>query len=967
MSHSEAIPDFNQLPDAFRESLATAWDNYCQEGGRLPAALVGSLPRVWATSDYVIERMQRDEGLADWLAAHDRLNRPLDPGILKQSIDEAIAAAETEADLQRVLRQLRHRHMCRIIWRDISRRQQPDVAYHDTVSDLSLLADNLVSAALNWLYQRACESSGTPRNAAGEPVRLVVLAMGKLGAGELNLSSDIDLIFAYPEDGEVTAGERTLTFHQWFAKLGRDLIRVLDELTPDGFVFRVDMRLRPWGNSGALACSFDTMESYYEREGRGWERYALIKMRPIAGDIEAGQQLLQQLSPFVYRRYVDYGAFQHLREMKLLIEREVRRRGLQDDIKLGSGGIREIEFVVQAFQLIRGGQLRDLRGPNLLKTLAQLAKHGLLPENVTQELRDAYLFLRNTEHCLQAVADRQTQRLPGDELGLQRLAFAMQQPSCNIFMERLQHHRHIVRRHFDNVITDNQGNVVGADSSNHELTAVWQGKVSADEACDTLENIGLSDVQGVLEQLEAFRQGRAVKAMQPVARERLDRLVPQLLEVMAYQGQGADNLTRLLAFLDAVLRRSTYIALLVENPAALTQLVKLTAASPFIAERLTQFPVLLDELVDVRSLYSPPPREKLADELHQHLLRLPDKDLEQQMDALRTFKQAHLLRVAACEISGTLPLMQVSDYLTWLAEAILEQVVRLAWEALTEKHGIPLSEDGNGAAADFLVLGYGKLGGIELSHRSDLDLVFLYDAPASGQTDGNKPLSNEQFFARLSRRVIHILTTRTLSGPLYEVDVRLRPGGASGLLVSSLAAFERYQREQAWVWEQQALVRVRPVAGSEKLAKAFTRLRRHLLCQTRDTHALREEVLAMRERMYQNASSDIADGFHIKQGRGGIVDIEFMVQYGVLRWAHQYPELAAYTDNVRLLEALAAQNRMSAADAGLLREAYLTFRSAIHTQSLKNAPAVLAADAFADLRAGVGEVWERWFAPTTDN
>lgn len=951
------VPDLAALPAALTTRVESHWQAFVQAGGQLPAELNAELACVWAASDYVAEQMTHYPALANWLAEPGVLSEQLLATHFREQVAAALAEVADEAQLAQVLRRIRREQMCRIIWRDIAARGD----YASCVADMSLLAECLIDAALQKLQGWAWARYGTPLDDAGAPVQLVVLAMGKLGAHELNLSSDIDLIFAYENEGELEKDGRELSYHQFFTRLGQQLIRVLDQRTPDGFVFRVDMRLRPWGNSGALAIGFDAMENYYEREGREWERYALIKMRPVAGDLAAGKRLHQRLLPFVYRRYIDFGAFAHLREMKGLIEREVRRRGTQNDIKLGAGGIREIEFIVQAFQLIRGGQLVALREPNLLKVLPLLPLHGLLPDEVVRELRRAYLFLRNVEHRLQAAQDKQTQRLPDDDADWQRLAFSMNFSSRIELEEQLSRYRRQVRHHFANVIADAEASPAGAAGANHELGDLWQGHLDEAQASTLLASIGISDEQNVLNALAQFRASRAVSNMQTVARERLDRLMPQLLEVLAYQGQGAATLARLLAFLEAVLRRSAYIVLLVENPSALTQLVKLSAASPFIAERLTQYPVLLDELLDVRSLYSPPPRKQLEDELHQHLLRLPEDDLEQQMDALRTFKQAHLLRVAASEVTQVLPLMKVSDYLSWLAEAVLEQVVHLAWDDLVAKHGTPRREDGKRCAPDFIVLGYGKLGGIELGHTSDLDLVFLHDSAADDQTDGDKPLANEQFFARLGQRIIHILTARTLSGPLYDVDLRLRPSGASGLLVTSLAAFGKYQREQAWVWEQQALVRARPVAGCSRLAQRFGKMRHELLCQARDEAHLKTEVLAMRQRMHASFDKPTEPVFHLKQDAGGIVDIEFMVQYGVLRWAHLHPELTAYTDNVRLLENLAAQDLMSAQDAGLLREAYLAFRSATHTQSLKNEPACVPIDQFSELRAGVRDIWTRWF------
>ncbi|MBZ2190310.1 bifunctional [glutamate--ammonia ligase]-adenylyl-L-tyrosine phosphorylase/[glutamate--ammonia-ligase] adenylyltransferase [Alcanivorax sp. JB21] len=952
-------PDFTSLPAPLAEALSAHWQRFAEVGGVLPDALAPDLVKVWTGSDYVAERMARSPELPAWLAEPGRLSEPLDATTLAQDIDNVLAEADDDISLQAGLRLLRHRHMTRIIWRDLCGYGD----YHSTVADLSLLADTLIDAALTRLYQRACDKEGTPLGPDGQPVRLVVFAMGKLGARELNLSSDIDLIFAYEHEGDIEGHRRGMSHHQFFVRLGQALIRMLDQATADGFVFRVDMRLRPWGGAGALAIGFDAMEGYYEEQGREWERYAMVKIRAVAGDTVAGERMIRRLQPFVYRRYIDYGAFASLREMKSLIEREVRRKGIQSDVKLGPGGIREVEFIVQAFQLIRGGQLPGLRRANLLEVLPQLVEQDLLPEEVAEELRDAYVFLRNVEHRLQAVADRQTQRLPENEDGWARLALAMgfrDRRSCERALAR---RREQVRYHFSQVIADPESEQQDVEGADRELLDLWLGMLDDTAAVALLEGVGIAEPEPMLAQLEAFREGRAVANMQTIARERLDRLMPRLLETLGYQQVGPVTCERVLAFLEAVLRRSAYIALLVENPHALTQLVKLSGASPWIAEQMTRHPVLLDELLDARTLYSPPQRSELDDELRQQLLRVAEDDLEQQMEVLRHFKQAHLLRVAASEVTQVLPLMKVSDYLTWLAEAILHQVVQLAWKPLVARHGRPHREDGQPCTPDFVVVGYGKLGGIELGHNSDLDLVFLHDADSGGNTDGDKPVSNEQFFARLGQRIIHIITTRTMSGQLYEVDSRLRPSGSAGLLVSSMRAFEKYQRERAWTWEHQALVRARVVAGCQRARERFNAIREAVLCEPRDADALRKEVLAMREKMIQHLSSGDRGGrFHIKQDPGGIVDIEFMVQYGVLRWASQHSDLTRFTDNVRLLETLAVLDLMPAHDAGLLREAYLAFRSAAHRLALRNEPSEVDVGEFAELREGVRVIWDKWFA-----
>ena len=949
-------PQLEHLPEALATLVQEHWQQMSDAGVNLPDSLMPALPTVLAGSDYVADQFIRDMALGEWLENSD-LAQPLNDATLKQAIAAELDGCQDEESLKAGLRTLRQRYMSRIIWRDLSGLGD----YHSTVADLSLLADNLIQAALQALYTWACARNGTPLDAAGNPMQMVVLAMGKLGAKELNLSSDIDLIFAYEHEGEIPGERRSLTHNQFFVRLGQQLIKVLDQTTANGFVFRVDMRLRPWGKSGALAVGFDAMESYYETQGREWERYALIKVRPVAGDMAAGKRLIKRLNPFVYRRYIDFGAFQSLREMKALIEREVKRKGMQADVKLGAGGIREVEFIVQAFQLIRGGQLPSLRQPALVPVLRELVEEELLPPDVADELLAAYRFLRDVEHRLQAIADRQTQRLPEDELGWQRLSFSMGFSDRAVFERKLRRQRERVRFHFSQVIADPEQEHEAGQGGDQELLDLWQGLRSEDEAVALLSAIGVCDAQQVYAKLTAFQKSRAVVNLQRIGRERLDRLMPQLLEALGYQGDGVTTFNRLLSFVEAVLRRSAYIALLVENPGALAQLVKLSGASPWIAERLAQHPLLLDELLDVRTLYTPPERVTLDDELNQQLLRVAEDDLEQQMEVLRHFKQAHLLRVAASEVTEVLPLMKVSDYLTWLAESILNQVVLLAWEPMVSRHGRPTRDNGEPCEPDFVVVGYGKLGGIELGHNSDLDLVFLHDAAAGGATDGDKSVSNEQFYARLGQRIVHILNTRTMSGQLYEVDTRLRPSGSAGLLVSSMDAFEKYQHQSAWTWEHQALVRARVVAGCKKAEERFNSIRRDVLCQTRDETKLKQDVLDMRRKMVDHLGAKQQGCFHLKQDAGGIVDIEFMVQYGVLRWASSHGDLTRFTDNVRLLETLAAEGLMSAQDAGLLREAYLAFRSAAHRASLRKEQSIVDGSEFRELREGVQHVWQQWF------
>ena len=924
--------------------------------------------RVSAASDFVIEQSVRDPLMLLSLVQSGELDRAFAPGELCGQMAAAVGTAQTEDELGRVLRRQRTRHQVRIIWRDLNR--QADLV--QTCRDLSDMADASIDQAYQWLYRRHCDQFGTPTGRrSGEPQQMVILGMGKLGAVELNLSSDIDLIFAYPEGGETVGVKRPLDNQEFFIRLGQRLIKALDPITVDGFVFRVDMRLRPYGSSGALVLSFNALEQYYQDQGRDWERYAMIKSRVVAGDQVAGEQLQEMLRPFVYRRYLDFSAIEALRTMKQLIQQEVRRKGMADNIKLGSGGIREVEFIAQAFQLIHGGRDLSLQQRPLLKVLSTLEGQGYLPPAVISELREGYEFLRYTEHAIQAIADRQTQMLPDSAQDQARIAFMLGFADWEAFHEQLMFWRGRVAWHFAQVIADPDEDE-GAESEvvvGGEWLPLWEEAQDEEAACRQLEEGGFADATKALKALASLRASPQLRAMQRLGRERLDAFIPRLL-AQAVEHENPDLvLERVLPLVEAVARRSAYLVLLTENPGALRRLLTLCAASPWIAEQITRFPLLLDELLNEGRLFKPPLAPELAAELRERLTRIPEDDLEQQMEALRHFKLAHRLRVAASEIAGSLPLMKVSDYLTWLAEAILEQVLALAWRQTVAKYGTPLRTDGTLCDPGFIIVGYGKVGGIELGHGSDLDLVFIHDGDQQAETDGPKPIDGTQFFTRLGQRIIHLLTAQTNSGQLYEVDMRLRPSGASGLLVSSLGAFARYQENEAWTWEHQALVRARVLVGSQDVGQAFESVRAQVLGKARDLAKLQQEVSEMRAKMRDNlGSKSTAAGtganafeatapFDLKQDAGGIVDIEFMVQYAALAWSQTHPPLLRWTDNIRILEELEHEGLMPAEDASLLREAYKAYRSAAHRQALQKDAGVIPGDQFADERRQVMRIW----------
>ncbi len=937
-----------------QQEAETAWQRWIERlneaGVSMPEEPLfrERLRTVWEASDYVLQASLREP---EWLVhcqLQGELERPYASGEMAVRLETALDGATDDLDLSRRLRVFRRHEMVRIIWRDLANLAPLD----ETLEDLSALADACIEQALSHLYASACQEMGVPRNAEGEAQPLVVLGMGKLGARELNLSSDIDLIFAYPENGQ-TDGLRRLSNEQFFIRLCQRLVQALDNQTADGFVFRVDTRLRPFGSAGPLAMNFTALESYYGAQAREWERYAMIKARVVAGDRQAGRELTDMLRPFVYRRYLDFGAIESLREMKRMISAELHKKGMAANIKLGPGGIREIEFIGQAFQLIRGGRDKGLQVRPILEVLGVLEDRELLPGYVVKELSEAYVYLRRVENRLQAWQDRQTHRLPEDPPGRLRLARAMGQPDWMIFSAELALHRKRVQGHFDLIISAPQAE---SDEQSQPLGGVWLNTLDPDPAAQRLGEAGFAQPQRALELLGQLRDSHACRQLSSRGRERLNALMPLLIEAVGGSESADTALPRVLSLLEAIVRRTAYIALLIENPMVLSQLVKLTGVSPWVAGMLTRHPILLDELLDPRRLYSPLKREKLDRELAELLEQLDPDDLESQMERLRQFAQGNRLRVAAADIAERIPLMVVSDYLTWIAESVLNQVIALSFREMVRRHGYPpgVSDTGIG----FAVVGYGKLGGIELGFGSDLDMVFLHGcADRNAFTDGAKPVSVDVFYARMAQRIIHILTTRTPSGILYEVDMRLRPNGNSGMMVSSLETFETYQRNSAWTWEHQALVRARVVAGDPRVGSRFSQIRREVLGQVRDGERLRHEVLEMREKMRASLDGSDAREFDLKQGAGGIVDIEFMVQYTVLRWAHECPELLAWTDNIRILETLTRLGLLNDRAAERLSGIYKVLRAAYHRSALQEQPSRVAQDQLSEERALVQEIW----------
>jgi glutamate-ammonia-ligase adenylyltransferase len=841
------------------------------------------------------------------------------PFVVNADDAAALQRAPDPAALGVLLRKLRQRVFLGTLLRDLTGRAN----LLEVCAAMTRLADVATSVTVAAHHRWLAETHGNPIGAeSGAAQKLIVIGMGKLGGGELNASSDVDLVFVYPEAG-ATDGAKPLANQEFFERLGRRVIAALDEATADGFVFRVDMRLRPYGDAGPLCSSFVALESYLIAQGRTWERYAWLKARPLTGD--QGDALERLIEPFVFRKYLDYDAYGGLRDVHRQIRGQGRRKDYASNIKLGPGGIREIEFIVQALQLVRGGREPALRARGTLPALAAVAARGLLPSAAVAELGDAYVFLRDVEHRLQYRDDAQTHELPVDAEPRSALARACGFASATSFAAALGLHRDAVDRHFDALLGD------AGDEEEDPFAVLCREPGDAVLHGALLEDAGFADPATLLAQLARVRNSARYLQLPSGSRRRFDTLLPQLLRVAAQTAQPQEVFLRLLVLLEAISGRSAYLALLVEHPPVLPRLAHLLSASAWAAEYLTRHPILLDELLDSGALLSEPGvndwRAELAAQLAAH-----SDDPERQIDALRHFQQAQTFRLLAQDLDGRLTIERLADHLSALADIVLDATLKLCWSQIQGR---------DARAPKFAIIGYGKLGGKELGYASDLDLVFLYDDP-----DEAAP----QRYARLGQRLNTAVTSMTGAGRLYDTDLRLRPDGASGLLVSSLAAFRNYQRGHAWTWEHQALTRARFVAGDAAIGAAFEVEREAILRLPRDLTTLRTDVMAMRQRMYA-AHPNRGALFDLKHDRGGMVDIEFAVQFLVLAHAHVERELTRNVGNIALLGMCAQLGLVPSAIALAAAEAYREYRRLQHQVRLQGArEARVDADAQAQRR-----------------
>ena len=913
-----------------------------QAGG--PAAQVMSM--VWESSDYVARCCERSPQLLQQMLAGD---------LQRATVDfttelESLTSAAPEAQWMELLRRFRTRQMVRIAWRDIAGWAPLEA----TLLELSQLADACIQFAYQRMYGVLTERYGIPRGAvSGAAQPMLILGMGKLGGCELNFSSDIDLVMLYPEEGD-TDGARPIDNAEFFLRLTQKIVQLLATPTAAGFVYRVDLRLRPFGESGRIALGFAAFENYLQQHGRDWERYAYVKARAITALEHYPELYASVLRPFVYRRYLDFGVFEALRHMKAMIEREVERRELQHNVKLGPGGIREIEFIVQAFQLLRGGSDPRLQQRELRKVLPLLVGQRLLRSGPVQELGVAYAFLRRIENRLQQWNDEQTHQLPAEPAAQARLALSLGFASWAELEQQLQYQRGRVALHFAQSVFG-----PAAQPGSTPPVMVFDLEAEPRDWAPLLQRF--SESEAIQAQLTDLADSAYYRRLDETGRRRLRELLPRLLDELAPLSTAALVLSRLLKLLEMIGGRTVYLALLNENATARRRLIELCDRSQFLADRMAQHPLLLDELLDERLIEVPPSREQFVAELSARRELMQHDDPERQIEGVHNFQRAALFRVAVADLMGALPLMKVSDRLTDIAELIVAEALNLAWAQMMERHGRPYCEsaDAPRRAASMIVVAYGKHGGLELGYGSDLDLVFLHDSAGDVQrTDGPQPIDNTLFFQRLGQRLVHLLTTHTPAGRLYEIDTRLRPGGNRGLLVQSLQGFRDYEFSEAWTWEHQSLLRARAIVGEPQQCAAFEQARIDVLRTAVRRADLRQEVRNMRSRMRENLSRAKPGQLDLKQDAGGVADLEFLVQYWVLSWADRYPQIILFSDNIRQLESLASGNLVPQERVDFLVNTYRSYRARLHHLSLNGGGTVVADTEFVVERQVVIRIWE---------
>ena len=915
---------------------------------------------VWYASPYIKRVCISQPKWLQNILADEQLHVDYDLEKYRQLLTTVFLNADSVEMLQQQLRQLRAACFARIAWRDL----QQYTSVQQTLNELSIFAEICAQETLQWCFEWHQSQPRANDFVKGLRQNIVIFALGKLGGGELNFSSDIDIVFACIDENalEDVGQEQSAQTIEFYLKVVQLFIKVLSEQTQDGFVFRVDTRLRPFGNSGTLLPSFLSIDQYFQTHGRDWERYAWMKARVIAGDMQAGEKFLQEITPFIYRRYLDYGAMQSLREMKTLIDTKARQDSAKENLKIGLGGIREIEFIAQMFQLIYGGKDSSLRIRSTLQALRQLEAQGLLAADWVNDLTIAYLFLRKAENGLQLREDQQTHSLPNDEQQQLHYAYLMTLSNWQDFYAEYKKHTSIVNNIYQSLLKrDDEVKKETFDKS--EFERLWM-QIDEKEYClDILTKSFVDDAEYIYEQLKQFSQSSLVQKLVPLARARLDNFMPIFLQQLLQFEEPLTVFNRFLKILKKIAQRSTYISLLIENKNKLAKIFQLIQASPWISQYLATHPLLLDEILSMDDTYEPPSLVEMQQQLTTYMESI-DTGLEGYMENLREFKHSQAIQIAAADVVENYPIMKVSDHLSWLAETCIKNALQYAYNELVEKYGEPQCVlDKQTYAPEVLIVEYGKLGGLELGYGSDLDIVFLHNSvgenceTSGGETSGSKKIHNDIFFTRLVQRTIHILSTVTVGGKVFDTDLRLRPHGESGPIICSVNAYKNYLINDAWLWEHQALVRARAVTNSDMLHAEFVRIRQKVLCQTREVKEVRSAIIEMRNKMLTAKQASSNAGFNIKKDPGGVIDIEFIVQFLVLSYADKFPQICEYTDNIRILDACAQVDLLEQHNAEELKEIYLKYREYLHQLSLKLLPETVDMSVFANERSVVQKYW----------
>ncbi len=943
------------LPQSMQRQFQLFWEAFDAEVAATLAKnnlFLQSAPRVIGASAFCQKVCSQYPESIKQLFATDVMVNAQGAKYFQEKLAKECGGCDDMPTFMQTLRRFRNQEMLRIAWRDLMNWAK----LNESLFELTALADIIIQFTAEKIIEWHNARYGKPMTTNGQLAAYYVIALGKLGGEELNFSSDVDLMFAYEDSGH-TEGGATISNEQFYNQVTQDVIKCLSEITEDGFVFRVDIRLRPYGDSGPIVLTKKALEDYYQLQGRDWERYALVKARFVVGKNVGEDSLAAVLQAFTYRKYVDYSVIESLREVKALLDRETKRLRLQDNIKRGPGGIREVEFVVQAFQIIRGGKEPYLQENHLINALNSIRLLEGLPKNLVQELMQAYCYLRVLENRLQMLEDRQTQQLPQSKEEQEKLALVMQHESWDELYQTLEAHRRNVKKHFQFTIATPEEKRLPVE--HFSLCDVIWKKSTNEEEQEELAAIlkDEAEVKNFIDELKQLRKGAQLKSASKRAKNRMDALMPLLLATILKQQRPTELLSRISPIIGAIAKRSAYVVLLTENAEVLQHLIVYCSSSPWIAKRLAQFPLLMDEvLVSYKS--KPGIQQKyLADELQQILLTFPEDDLEGQMEFMRQFKHSHEVRAAIYELLGLLSISEISHYLTLIAMIIVQQVYRLAVSHLINRHGRPSGESAPSQSLDFAIIAYGKFGAQELTYESDLDLVFLHGGNGTLMTDGHNPISNGEFYIRLGQRIIHLLSASTLSGVLYKIDVRLRPSGNAGMLVSQYDAYETYQLTKAWTWEHQALVRACVILGSPGLTQQFNHLRRKILARVRDNNALRQDLLEMRTKMLNHKQAAMTAD--IKNSPGGVIDLEFILQYAVLHWAHQYPQLAESTNNLLILECLVKEQLLSATEGEQISRAYHSFHDALHQQTLQH-DSYYKSENWAQNSANILKIWEKF-------